>query len=211
MRASPPHRDADATRQRLLRAAIELFTAQGFRATTTPLIAARAQLAEGTIYRHFRGKDVLFNETRRRSVEWATGVIRDLSAERQPPRETLTRIGRRLAEGAQRDAAVVRMALAAPNDGPAPDEACRLAVQAFRGALELIVAGGKSDGVIRPGPAELWCGIWLAVVRYCTERVAAGEWAPDHPQVTLTLDAAWDAIAARATAASPESTSAPPG
>ena len=209
MRASPPHRDADATRQRLLRAAIELFTTQGFRATTTPLIAARAQLAEGTIYRHFRSKDALFNETRRRSVEWAAGVVRDLTATRQLPRETLARIGRRLVEGAQRDAAVVRMALMAPSDGPPADEACRVAVQGFRDALGLIVAGGKSDGVIRPGPAELWCGIWLAVVHYCTERVAAGEWAPEHPQVGLALDAAWDAIAAPALTPSPSATSFP--
>jgi hypothetical protein len=27
--------------------------------------------------------------------------------------------------------------------------------------------------------------------------VSAKEWAPDHPQVALTLEAAWDAIAVR--------------
>ena len=54
--APTPRRDGEATRQRLLRAALELFTTTGFRATTTPQIAERAGVDEGTIYRHFSSK-----------------------------------------------------------------------------------------------------------------------------------------------------------
>ena len=50
--SATPRRDGEATRQKLLRAALELYTAAGFRDTTTPAIAARAGVAEGTIYRH---------------------------------------------------------------------------------------------------------------------------------------------------------------
>ena len=38
-------RDGEGTRQRLLRAALELYTSIGFRATTTPAIAAKAGVA----------------------------------------------------------------------------------------------------------------------------------------------------------------------
>src|ERR1700704_5803480 len=55
--STPSKRDGAATRQKLLRAALELFTTVGFRATTTPEIAARADVAEGTIYRHFTSKE----------------------------------------------------------------------------------------------------------------------------------------------------------
>jgi AcrR family transcriptional regulator len=48
-------------RQRLERAAIELFTQQGFAATTVPQITARAGLTTRTFFRHFADKrEVLF-------------------------------------------------------------------------------------------------------------------------------------------------------
>jgi len=48
-------------RQRLERAAIDLFTEQGFAATTVPQITARAGLTTRTFFRHFADKrEVLF-------------------------------------------------------------------------------------------------------------------------------------------------------
>ena len=70
-------RDGEATRQRLLRAALELYTTIGFRATTTPAIAARAGVAEGTIYRHFSGKEHLLNEVYRGAQRWGAGLVRE--------------------------------------------------------------------------------------------------------------------------------------
>ena len=73
----PPRRDGEATRQRLLRAALELYTTVGFRATTTPAIAARAGVAEGTIYRHFSGKEHLLNEVFRGAQRWGTTIVKE--------------------------------------------------------------------------------------------------------------------------------------
>jgi hypothetical protein len=50
---------------------------------------------------------------------------------------------------------------------------------------------------VRQGPAELWADVWLALVAFIAERVGAREWPPDAPPVSMALDAAWDAIAAR--------------
>ncbi|MCB9946389.1 MAG: TetR/AcrR family transcriptional regulator [Rhodospirillaceae bacterium] len=52
-------RKGDATREKLRRAALALFVEQGVTETTTRDIAARAGIAEGTIYRHFASKDEL--------------------------------------------------------------------------------------------------------------------------------------------------------
>ena len=60
--------------------------------------------------------------------------------------------------------------------------------------VEAVMASGKSDGMVRPGPADLWTAVWLALVAFTTELVSSGEWTPEHPQVALTLGAAWDAI-----------------
>jgi AcrR family transcriptional regulator len=52
---------APDARERLERAAVELFAEQGFAATTVPQIAARARLTTRTFYRHFEDKrEVLF-------------------------------------------------------------------------------------------------------------------------------------------------------
>jgi AcrR family transcriptional regulator len=196
----PVRRDGEATRQKLLRAALELYTAEGYHATTTPAIAARAGVAEGTIYRHFSGKEQLLNEVYRAAQHWARGVVAESESpgERPPPAsERLQRIARRLIEGAERDPAVARM-LFQMRDERHLDEKSREAAREFRAALTQVFAAGKSDGAVRAGPAELWAGVWLAVVAYAAERITAKEWSSEHPQVGLALEGAWAAVRSEA-------------
>lgn len=189
-------RDGEATRARLIRSALQLFTTVGFRATTTTAIAESAEVAEGTIYRHFTGKEHLLNEVYRQAQGWAGKLASDHDAERGSVPERLQRLGRGLIEGAGRDPALARMFLARAEERYL-DEKSRETARAFRERLQHIMASGKSDGQVRAGPAELWAGVWLALVGYAMWRVSAGEWTAEHPQVQLTLEAAWDAIASR--------------
>ena len=190
----PPRRDGAATRQRLLRAALELFTTNGFLATTTPEIAARASVAEGTIYRHFSGKEELLVSAYRESQGWGLVLIKVPDGDSAlPPQDRLLSVARRLVSAAQSDPAMTRMLLRR-RDERYLDDAGRQAAREFREALQQIVASGKSDGLVRPGPADLWTAVWLALVAFTAERVSSGEWTPEHPQVALTLGAAWDAI-----------------
>jgi AcrR family transcriptional regulator len=190
----PTRRDGEATRQRLLRAALELYTTVGFRATTTPAIAARAGVAEGTIYRHFSGKEHLLNEVFRGAQRWGATIVRETEGEGAPNR--LHQIARTFLDTAARDAALTRMLLRR-RDEQHLDEKSREAEREFRDALHHVVAGGRSDGAVRTGPTELWADVWLALVAFIAERVGARDWAPDAPPVGMALDAAWDAIAAR--------------
>lgn len=190
----PTRRDGEATRQRLLRAALELYTTAGFRATTTPAIAARAGVAEGTIYRHFSGKEHLLNEVFRGAQRWGATVVREATGDGAPSR--LHEIARTLLDTAGRDAALTRMLLRR-RDEQHLDEKSREAEREFRDALQHVVAGGRSDGAVRTGPTELWTDVWLALVAFIAERVGARDWTPDAPPVGMALDAAWDAIAAR--------------
>jgi AcrR family transcriptional regulator len=177
-----------------LRAALELFTTTGFRATTTPQIAERAGVAEGTIYRHFSSKEQLLNDVYRAAHRWATTLVVETEGPYRT-QERLQRIWRRLLEGAERDPAGARMLLQAREDQYLDDRS-RDAAREFRGTQQQVIAAGKSDGVIRAGPAELWAAVWLALVAFAAERVAAKEWTVEHPQTAQILDAAWDAIKA---------------
>ena len=192
-------RDGEATRRRLLRAALELYTSNGFRATTTPAIAARAGVAEGTIYRHFSGKESLLNEAYREAQRWGAAVVEESGGEGQPAAEWLGRVAGRIVEAAAQDPPLVRMLLRHRDDQHL-EERSREASRQFRAALHRVVAGAKTDGSLRAGAAELWTEVWLALVAFTAERVGTGEWTPDSAPVSLTLGAAWDAIAARPTA-----------
>lgn len=70
-------RDPAGTRERLVRAALELFTTQGYHTSTTPMIARRAGVAEGTIYRHFDSKEHLLNEIYRAAVRLLMSAVKD--------------------------------------------------------------------------------------------------------------------------------------
>ncbi|MEO8449682.1 MAG: helix-turn-helix domain-containing protein, partial [Gemmatimonadota bacterium] len=112
-RESPPRRkDAIATRARLIRAALDLFTSIGYERTTTLTIAARAGIAEATIYRHFTGKDALFNEAIREANRWGLAALRHDERDRTiGVRERLTRIARRLLDEAAGDPALPTLLL----------------------------------------------------------------------------------------------------
>jgi AcrR family transcriptional regulator len=70
-------------RERLERAAIELFVEQGFAATTVPEITARAGLTTRTFFRHFADKrEVIFAGTE--APQYATQLIADAPASLDP-------------------------------------------------------------------------------------------------------------------------------
>src|SRR6185295_7643259 len=180
-----------ATRSRLIRAALELFTEPGFRATTTPELARRAGVAEATIYRHFTGKEALLNAACMEAVTWGLSLVSARETEHRLDAEVaLGLIGRELVTVAERDPALVRMLLRAPEEG-LHEEGTRQAIRDFRIGLQQIMAAGKQRGRIRPGSAELWAAVWLALAGFVAERVAAGEWGVDHPNVELALESAW--------------------
>jgi len=56
------------TREKILAAALEVFSAKGFHGTTVDEIAENAGLGKGTVYRHFQSKKGLFSELIRLKV-----------------------------------------------------------------------------------------------------------------------------------------------
>jgi AcrR family transcriptional regulator len=58
-----------STKQRILDAALEVFSEKGFHVATVDEIAERAGLGKGTLYRYFANKETLFNELVRLRLE----------------------------------------------------------------------------------------------------------------------------------------------
>ena len=187
----PRRRNPRNTRERLVRASLDLFTSQGYHETTTPQIAARAGVAEGTIYRHFASKDLLLNELYRAGVRRLQRVIAESKG---TARERLEAVATDWRDVAVKDPALVRMVFDGRFDHLL-DERSRTAWGELRGALESLVASGKSQGEVRPGGALVWAEFWLASLRLLLLRVALGQWKPDEAAIRLVLDGAWRALA----------------
>lgn len=194
--SNPAGTRGQATRARLLAAALDLFVGRGYHGTTTALLAERTGIAEGTIYRHYPGKDALYSAVARQAWERVTAALLEDTATRLGARERLVQAARRLVHEAAATPAVIRFVLEA-QEPDRLDEEARRAAERFREAVVQLMASGKQEGVVRPGTAELWAAVWLAVVSAVCERVAKGEWAADHPNVELALEAGWSAIGVR--------------
>jgi AcrR family transcriptional regulator len=200
--SSPPWTgSADLTRQRLIRAALELFTTRGYHDTTTAQIAKKAGVAEGTIYRHFASKQQLLNELYRAAQRWAARVVQEPTRDPQggggTARSQLTAVAQGLVEGAAHETAIVKLGLLEPLAGGALlDDESRRTEREFRSALERIVAEGKAQGTVRAGAVEVWAGVWLSVITHALRKIVAEEWKPGDTSVRLVIDAGWKSISA---------------
>ena len=193
---------APTTRDRLLQAARELFTAEGFHGTTTPLISSRAGVAEGTIYRHFPSKQALLNAVFQDAQQWGIATIREAASQGGRVGDRLGALARTWLDTAAERPALMRMLLSWRTEQELDEESLQ-AMRAFRTELEQLVAQGKQQGSIRAGVVELWTLVWLTLVVVAVDRVASGEWSVRHPHTLATIDAAWEAIAWRPIAAPP--------
>jgi len=186
---------ADLTRQRLIRAALELFTTRGYHVTTTAQIAKKAGIAEGTIYRHFASKQQLVNELYRAAQRWATKVAQEASRSLEPTntRAQLAAVAHGLIEGATQDPSIVKLGLLEPL-GAVLDDESRKAEREFRLVVERLIAEGKAQGVVRTGAVDVWAGMWLATIAYALQKIVAGEWKSGDAGLRLVIDGAWRAI-----------------
>ena len=172
-----------------MRAALELFTTQGYHASTTPVIAAKAGIAEGTIYRHFPSKQQLLNEVYRQAVNLFTRLLRDVPRD-LPCQARLEKAAAAWRDLAVREAAVVRLVFVARMRNLL-DQRSRDAWSELRSELETIIATGKAAGHVRPGPVDLWADLWLQLVALMLERVANRDWTPEQPAPAQVVESAW--------------------
>lgn len=78
-------RYSEATKRTLVDVAQELFTTQGFAATSLDAIVAGAEVTKGAVYHHFSGKQALFEAVFDRLERTASATIREaLEAQRDP-------------------------------------------------------------------------------------------------------------------------------
>ena len=73
--------DAEQTRDALLRAALTVFSRQGYTASTLSDVASEANVTRGALYHHFAGKAQMFNTLLQQAVELPTQIVEAAIAE----------------------------------------------------------------------------------------------------------------------------------
>jgi AcrR family transcriptional regulator len=73
-------------RRRLLEAALDLFAERGFHGTAVPLVARRAGISAGSVYRFFDSKEALVNAVFRDAKTRLASALADLSLDDDPKR-----------------------------------------------------------------------------------------------------------------------------
>jgi len=85
-------------RAAVIEAALELIAEQGFHGTPMAMVAERAGVAAGTIYRYFESKEVLIRETYNEIEKRLTVAVRKEYPEEGTVRERFIHIGRVVVE-----------------------------------------------------------------------------------------------------------------
>lgn len=159
-------------REAILEAALELFVERGYHATAVPLVAERAGVGAGTIYRYFASKEALVNALYRHWKQaMATQAIAVVDAD-LPPREQFHRLWRRLFHFASAQPRAFAF-LELHHHAAYLDADSRALGQRVIGLARMFLERLQVDKVVKPVPADVLMavmyGAFVSLVRNGTE------------------------------------------
>lgn len=196
--------------RRILQAAIKLFADKGYHATSTSEIAKEAEVAEGTIFRHYKSKkDILIAVVAPMILKFAAPfilkdvrtMIREQSG--KPFAEVLTNLYRNRLELVEANQKHLRIVI---QEAFFHDEIREAMVQSVamegRKLIRAFVEQKMEAGELRPLPPEvvvrmlLGAGIGMVVYKYA---VAPDEYReiPEEEQIAWTVDILMNGLAKR--------------
>ena len=156
-------------RETIVEAASALFLQAGYEATTIADVAARAQMAVGSIYRYVADKRELLEAVRQRFAGQMAAAMRRALEGEGPEAARLSAMVDALAASAMENPAALRFLFLAPQHME-PASACPMA-EPMTAALESLLApdveAGRMEPVRARAAAELGHGMILACLRRC--------------------------------------------
>jgi TetR/AcrR family transcriptional regulator, fatty acid metabolism regulator protein len=147
----PLSAEREARRRTILQAAIEVFAQQGFAAARTRDIAARAGIAEGTIYLYFESKDELLLTAFRETVDEFSRWVRALLDDPRPFRERLRHFIESQFVRIEEDPSLATVLLFESRQSTKFYEgSVREVLRAYAHAVEDLLRSGVQRGELRP-------------------------------------------------------------
>lgn len=142
----------DASKDHLLRAAIECFATHGYHGASIDRIARAAGVTKGAVYYHFRDKEeLLFQTVRNRIVGFESQVLAETAID-DAPMLTLRRVFDACfvtATESNHRRFIITLMVEALGTNPELSEVFRLELRRMRGFLADVVRRGQDAGVVR--------------------------------------------------------------
>ena len=188
-------------RERLFRAALNLFAKKGFAETTVEDITEAADVGKGTFFNYFRSKEhilMAFGEMQLGKLE---AIVREAQQSDLPMREVLRTLVFRMTEEPIRNPAIVRALLQANLSSVPVRAEMRRIHDRNRVLLGKLIQHGQERGEIRTDfPAEQIAQAWRQTIfgTLLFWSLEGDNTLPDRIEMSIRL--LWDGIAARDTA-----------
>ncbi len=198
--ASPPddHGHPPGAREKLLGAAIDLFTARGYAATSVREIVEHAGLTKPALYYHFGSKEAIYLEILREVRLVMDEALSRLSSGGGPARERLIRFAVGLFEVFEGNVSAARFmnaVLWGPPQGAPPFD-FRTVHDAIRAAVGGMVEEGIAQGEFGPGEPTDVAQAFIAVLSFSMDvHLVYPDSSPGTAGLRRTLDILFRGIA----------------
>lgn len=192
---TPPRQQLADKREAILAAALELFAERGFDGTAMPMVAERAGVGAGTIYRHFESKEALGNAIFRQ----AKLVMQEFLLQRRraglTPREEFREMWLGLWAFFREHPAACRF-LETQGHATYLDAASRATGDAVFVSIADFVRRGQAAGAIRPAAPAVLIAMALGAFIGLVKEADAGRFVLDDAVVTQAEPLVWDLLRA---------------
>lgn len=192
------HAQPPGAREKLLAAAIDLFTARGYAATSVREIVEHAGLTKPALYYYFGSKESIYLEILRDIHIRMDEALLRFSTEEGTSRERLTRFAVGLFELFEANVSTARFMNAVfwgPPQGAPPFD-CRTFHQDIRTAIGRMVEDGIARGELRPAdPADV-AQVFMAALSFSMDvHLVYPDWSPGEAGLRRVLDILFRGIA----------------
>lgn len=185
--------ESPAKREAILKAALELFSERGFHGTAMPLVAERAEVGAGTIYRYFASKEALVNAVYQR---WK-GTLRDwLLADfpfAAPPREQFRTFWFRLADFAAKNPEAF-LFVELHHHAPYLDEESKKLSLEGRSEFHRFFEAGQAMAALKPLPPELLATLVMSAFVGLFKESRAGQLELTPDRLAEAETCCWEAV-----------------
>jgi AcrR family transcriptional regulator len=176
---------ADA-RERIVSAALAQVAEGGYASASVQAVAARAEVATGSVYRHFPSKVELFGEVFRRQARQELGVLEEIATHDSPALERLAEATEILARRALASPTLAYAQIAEPVEQQV--EAERLVLRrGYRDAFARILADGIERGELEPHDTKTYGAAILGAISEALVSPLGARHHGDHEALVASL------------------------
>jgi AcrR family transcriptional regulator len=179
----------------ILAAALSLFAERGFHGTAMPLVAERARVGAGTVYRYFESKEHLvnavFQDCKRKMAD---ALLIDFPMD-APPRKAFHELWRRLGKFAEESPEALAF-LELHHHAPYLDATSRALDEQLLEPFRLFVMHAQREGALKSGEPNLLIAIVFGAFHGVMKGCQASKLTWSKPLVEQAEKIVWEAIRA---------------